>query len=173
MWCVLKCRPGRAEEIMASCRKTIPGRIMQDIFVFTYDRMKRYQGAWHVEKKMLFPDYIFMETDDITALSQQLELYREFTLVLEDRTMLRRVEPEEEAFLRKLGGPDHHLEMSVGYIRDGVTHVLQRIGHPAVDRADQKRTPHYSYRTDNDKIHHEPGRGGGACHFCFPACRVR
>ena len=125
MWCVLKCRPGRAEEIMASCRKTIPGRIMQDIFVFTYDRMKRYQGAWHVEKKMLFPDYIFMETDDITALSQQLEPYRDFTLVLEDRTMLRRVEPEEETFLRKLGGPDHHLGMSVGYIRDGVTHVVE------------------------------------------------
>ena len=112
MWCVLKCRPGRAEEIMASCRKTIPGRIMQDIFVFTYDRMKRYQGAWHV-------------ADDITALSQQLEPCREFALVLEDRTMLRRVEPEEEAFLRKLGGPDHHLEMSVGYIRDGVTHVVE------------------------------------------------
>ena len=37
--------------------------------------------------------------------------------------MLRRIEPEEEAFLRRLCGEKHHLGMSRGYIQNGVTHV--------------------------------------------------
>ena len=129
MWCVLKCRPGKTEEIMASCRRTIPGDILQDIFIFTCDRMKRYEGSWHIEKTSMFPDYIFLETGDIRALSECLESYREFTCVLEDVTehngLLRRVSSEEESLLRRLGGPEHHLSISRGYIRDGITHVTQ------------------------------------------------
>lgn len=129
MWCILKCRPGRSEEIMASCRQTIPADILQDIFTFTCDRMKRYQGSWHTEKTSMFPDYVFLETGNIRALSECLEPYREFTCVLEDAAgchgMLRRVSPEEENLLRRLGGSDHHLGISRGYIRDGITHVTQ------------------------------------------------
>lgn len=129
MWCILKCRPGRSGEIMASCRQTIPDSILQDIFVFTCDRMKRYQGSWHIEKTSMFPDYVFLETGNIRALSECLEPYREFTCVLEDEAeyhgLLRRVSPEEEIMLRRLGGPEHHLGISQGYISDGITHVTQ------------------------------------------------
>lgn len=125
MWCVLKCHPGKAEEIMSSCRRNIPNDVLRDIFVFTYDRMKRYQGSWHVERYQMFPDYIFMETGDAAALSEHLKPYREFVQVLEGTDMLWRIQPEEEKFLRELCGQDHHLAMSEGYIRDGITHVIR------------------------------------------------
>ena len=98
MWCVLKCHPGKAEEIMSSCRRNIPNDVLRDIFVFTYDRMKRYQGSWHVERYQMFPDYIFMETQDAAALSEHLKPYREFVQVLEGTDMLWRIQPEEEKF---------------------------------------------------------------------------
>ncbi|MCC2256046.1 antiterminator LoaP [Ruminococcus sp. CLA-AA-H200] len=125
MWCVLKCHSGKAEEIIASCSRNISDDILHDIFVFTYDRMKRYQGSWHVEKQQMFPDYVFMETEDAAALAESLEPYRRFVHILEGADMLQRIEPEEELFLRRLCGHDHHLKMSEGYIRNGITHVIR------------------------------------------------
>lgn len=124
MWCVLKCRPGKSDEIMEACRRKISPDILRDIFTFTCERMKRYQGSWHVEIRPMFPDYIFLETDCIEELSRQLEPFRQFTEILEDSSMLRRVSTEEELILRKLCGRVHHLGMSQGYIRDGITHVV-------------------------------------------------
>lgn len=125
MWCVLKCRPGKSEETMALCRRMIPKDILQDAFLFTCDRMRRYQGSWHIERTSMFPDYVFLETGDIRALSECLKLHRETADVLEDSSMPRRVEPEEETLLRRLGGREHHIGISQGYIRDGITHVTQ------------------------------------------------
>lgn len=125
MWCVLKCQIGEEKEIMKSCRRVIPHHILQDVFVFTCDRMKRYQGSWHIEHTVMFPGYIFLETGDIRELSVWLEPYREFVCVLEDGGLLRRVDPGEEALLHQLGGKKHHLGISQGYIQDGVTHVTK------------------------------------------------
>ena len=123
MWCAIKCRTGRAEEVMESCRRNISGTVLRDIFVFTYECMRRYEGSWHVETREMFPDYVFLETESPEKLSESLEPYRAFAQVLEDGTMLRRVLPEEEKLLRKLCGDRHHMGMSEGYIRDGITHV--------------------------------------------------
>lgn len=124
MWCVLKCHQGKAEEVAEALRKKIPADILRDIFMFTYERMKRYQGSWHIETAELFPDYVFMETDDIAALSGEMEPYRAFVQVLEGTDMLWRVPEAEEEFLRSLCGKEHHLGMSWGYIKDGETHVI-------------------------------------------------
>lgn len=123
MWCALKCQSGKEEEIIGACRRNISEDVLQDIFILTYDRMKRYHGTWHVEKKQMFPNYIFMETEDIIALRKELEPLCEYVQLLEGSDMLWRILPEEESFLRKLCGKDHHLGMSEGYISDGVTHV--------------------------------------------------
>ena len=125
MWCALKCRRGEEENIMDACRKRIPREMMQDIFVFTYDRLRRYEGEWHMETKLMFPDYVFLETEDIQRLSEELEPYREFVQVLEGSDMLWRVCPQEERFLRRLCGNGHHLSMSRGYIMDGRTYVTR------------------------------------------------
>lgn len=152
MWCVLSCRPEIASDIMKSCRRNIPADILADAFIFTCDRMKRYQGSWHVEKQELFPGYVFLETGDIRALAEALEPYRAFVCVLEDESLLRRVEKKEEELLRLLGGSGHHLALSRGYIRDGITHITQG---PLAGLEDQirkidrhKRTAHIGIRTE-------------------------
>ena len=59
---------GKTEEVIKSCRRQISHQILRDIFVFTSDRMKRYEGSWHMEKRQLFPDCIFVETTDPAAV---------------------------------------------------------------------------------------------------------
>lgn len=125
MWCVLRCRPGKAEEIMMSCRRNISDDILRDIFVFTYERMRRYEGNWHLETREMFPNYIFLETDEPGKLFKKLEAYRGIVQMLEDNDQFRIVLPEEENFLSDLCGKQHHMEMSEGYIRDGMTHVIR------------------------------------------------
>lgn len=124
MWFVLKCDPGKAEEIMEFCREHISGQILHDIFTFTYDRMKRYEGSWHIETKPLFPEYIFFETADPEALSEQLEQHCASITRQGNGRLLAKILPEEETFLRKAGGQEHHLKMSQGYIKNGITHIV-------------------------------------------------
>ena len=38
------------------CRQSFSARALEDAFVPTYDRMKRYQGQWHVEQGIASPD---------------------------------------------------------------------------------------------------------------------
>ena len=124
MWCVLKCRPGKREELIRSCRTRIPKEVLTDVFVFTCDRMRRYEGSWHMETKEMFPGYVFMETGNIAALSEWLTPYRGLAEPAGEDGTIRRIEPEEEALLRRLCGEEHHLGMSRGYIRNGVAHVV-------------------------------------------------
>ncbi len=124
MWSVLKCRPEKTEDFIRICRRQIPGEILTDIFTFTCDRMRRYEGSWHIETREMFPGYVFMETGNIPALSEWLNQYRRFPDSLAEGSRLRRVEPGEEELLRKLGGEQHHLGMSMGYIQDGIPHIV-------------------------------------------------
>lgn len=123
MWYLLYYPQGNEERVLASCRQHISEEILENTFIFTYERMKKYGGQWHIEILPMFPDYIFLESVSMKALSESLEQYREIAQVLEDKEILWQVYPEEEQFLRALCGEKHHLCMSKGYIKNGVTHV--------------------------------------------------
>lgn len=98
---------------------------LQDAFVFTYDRMRRYNGAWHLERQPLFPHYLFLESRSEEKLMEELKLYSKVFDVLGSGGSLIRVEPEEEKLLRTLCGRGHHSQMSRGYIRNGQTVVTE------------------------------------------------
>lgn len=125
MWCILRCQSEKTEQIMESCRRNISGQVLRDVFTFTYERMRRYEGSWHTETRSMFPGYIFLETEKPDELSEALEPYRGVVSVMENDRLLLRVQPEEEELLRSLCGREHHLAMSQGYIRDGITHITE------------------------------------------------
>lgn len=82
----------------------------------TYERLRRYEGSWHMEDAELFPEYVLMESDDEGKLKESfscsgMELYS--------------VSKEAEMFLRELCGADGRLSMSRGVIREGVTCVTE------------------------------------------------
>mgnify|MGYP004488466165 CR=1 FL=1 len=97
--------------LLQDYKEKIPNNAYSDVFVPTYDQMKRYQGAWHIEQKPVFPEYIFLESDQKTSYTD--EYVTESSLLL----------PEQEKLLRNLFGKEGHIPMSVGYIKDGCTHV--------------------------------------------------
>lgn len=111
--------------MIRSCEQHLTKRALKDAFYFTYDRMRKYEGSWHVEQQVMFPDYVFLESDDGGRLAEELEQYRPFFTILEQQDTLIPVETEEEQFLQGLCGETHHFQMSRGYIRDGQTVVTE------------------------------------------------
>lgn len=73
----------------------------------------------------MFPDYVFLESEDGERLARELEQYQQILTILGGQDILIPVHKEEEQFLRGLCGGTHHSKMSKGYIRDGHTHVTE------------------------------------------------
>lgn len=124
MWTILKCRPEEMGDFIKICRRQIPKEILGEIFTFTCERMRRYEGSWHTETIEMFPGYVFIETGNIAALSEWLKRCA-FPKGAAEGSGLRQVEPGEEELLKKLCGRQHHLGMSRGYIRDGTPYIVQ------------------------------------------------
>lgn len=127
MWYVLYCPKTNEEAILQSCRENISSAVLKDAFLFTYERMKRYQGGWHLEKEKMFPDYIFLESDDSERLFQELEPYRLAAEPMESKQgkVLLPVEAEEEQLLQELCGDERNMSMSKGIIHQGITRVTE------------------------------------------------
>lgn len=84
----------------------------------TYDRMKRYQGQWHVEQGIAFPDIIFLESEDPDTLEQELHDK------CPDSRMIR-LSTEQKGLFTQLFGEEKHMSLSKGHIRQGQTCVTQ------------------------------------------------
>ena len=78
--------------------------------------MKRYEGAWHKERRILFPGYLFVITEEIKELAAELNKITGFTKVLGDKDFLMPLSDAEVNLLKRLGGDEQIVEMSIGVI---------------------------------------------------------
>lgn len=117
IWYMQKCVKGREESAVRDWKAQHPSE-RKEAFFFTYDRLKRYEGGWHLLKVPLFPGIIFLEFEK--EISQ-----KKSGLILDQDSGAIRVDYRTEEFLRELGGEAHHVSMSRGVIRNGVTIVTE------------------------------------------------
>ena len=96
-WYVLHCKSGQEEAIIRSCKHHLSEPALDDAFQFSYERMKKYLGEWHVDTYRMFPDYVFLQSSRPELLLKELKQYRDITDVLAQEDMLLPVQPEEEA----------------------------------------------------------------------------
>lgn len=115
MWYAVHCPKGAEDTLIALCKSRIPSEILTDAFTFRYRCLKKRQGTWQEETQSLFPDYVFLETDSSEALLKLWDYPAKPRALSNDETKL----------LEHLGGPDHELGFSRGYIRGGATHVTE------------------------------------------------
>ena len=118
IWYLCDCGEQNPTEFARICRQSLSARALEDAFVPTYDRMKRYQGQWHVEQGIAFPDIIFLESRDPDTLEQELHDK------CPDSRMIR-LSSEQKGLFTQLFGAEKHMSLSKGHIREGRTHVTQ------------------------------------------------
>lgn len=116
-WYVIQIGSRQENTIAQLLRTYVPDDILLDVIVPKYVRMKRYEGAWHKVTEVLCPGYLFVQTDDITELYEQLKKIPKFTKVLgKSGNVFFPLYEDEIVHLLQYGGKDHILDMSSGYI---------------------------------------------------------
>lgn len=116
-WYVIQVRSGKEEEIKEACRKLVSKEAYKECFIPKYKKMKKYHGSWHEVEDILFKGYVFMITDHIDDLFNQLKLVPDLTKVLgNDGSYIAPIFEDEARMLLKFGKAEHIVEMSKGYI---------------------------------------------------------
>ncbi len=118
MWYVIQTRTGQERKIKTIIEKTFSPEVYKDCKIIYYEVKRRYKGEWHSEKRLMFPGYLFVETDNIAGLFRSLRRIPELTKLLGYGNDIVAITKEEEDFLWKITGGNDTVEMSYG-IKDG------------------------------------------------------
>ena len=121
-WYVVQVRTGSEENICVQCRKLISdGSVLERCFIPWYEEKKRFHGRWNIQRKILFPGYVFMITQDATILHEKLKKVIGLTRILTLGDTMVALSEEEIRFMERFGGPGQIVGMSEGIIAGGRT----------------------------------------------------
>ena len=115
MWYVIQVYTGRELEIAQQCRDRVI-EDGEDVFVPLAERWTKVRGERTLITSRLFPGYVFIETGRIEDFYKRLNRIYAMTKVLRIGEEMTPLHSEEEEYLRRLGGEEHVVKYSEGYI---------------------------------------------------------
>lgn len=115
MWYVIQVYTGKELEIAKQCRERVADE-GEDVFVPLAERWTKIRGERTLITSRLFPGYVFIETEKIEDFYKRLNRIYAMTKVLRTGDEMTPIQKEEEEYLRKLGGQEHVVKYSEGYI---------------------------------------------------------
>lgn len=118
MWYVIQVRTGTEADIQRQCEKILSPGALERSFLPRCEQMKRYQGAWHRERKLLFPGYVFLVSPDGEQLYRELKNVVGLTKLLGTGEEIVPLTEEEVRFLLEFGSEEQLVEMSEGIIEN-------------------------------------------------------
>lgn len=107
IWYLLKCPEGEEQECAQKYQALAGYKEVKEIICFEYQRMMRYGGDWHLERRTLLPGYLFLSGNTIPKVREK------------DILMILREPP----YMKKLCEKDNLVAVSKGVIKDGNTIV--------------------------------------------------
>ena len=125
MWYVVQVRTGTEESIKVQCERTVPDSILERCFIPYYEQRRHLQGSWTTIRRILFPGYVFVITEDVEILCHQLKHVLGMTRILGLGEEIVPLSDEEVNFMEKLGGEEQMVEMSEGIIEGGQVRIYQ------------------------------------------------
>lgn len=87
--------------------------------------MKRYQGVWHIENRMLISNGVFLLTEDQESMKIAICEMLSIPSAEGNGVEVAAVEEAAVEFLRSLCGNGQKISLSRGYIRSGITYVTE------------------------------------------------
>ena len=115
-WYVLFVQTGKEEFMATRCRELISPELLSGAFVFRVQKMFQTHSVWTVKESVLFPGYVFLETDDITGVRNELRRIPYFKSLLgRDEDQIHSISLAEQTRLLQFLNKDHVVETSSGY----------------------------------------------------------
>ncbi len=122
IWYAVYCPTVEEREAIDFCRYVLDKSVLKDAFVLHYEQMRRYRGEWHMERRPLFPGYIFLESEKGERLGTELENHRSEILA---QCHICVISEPSEKFLGEICGTGRCMSFSRGVIHKGVTRVVE------------------------------------------------
>lgn len=113
MWYVIQVAGGQEEETAALIQRQISPEVMRESFIPRKEKVKKFRGYWRQVEEILFPGYVFTETEYPEALFLELKRITRLTKLLQDGTaFFIPLSREEEEFIRSIGDDNHVTRVS-------------------------------------------------------------
>lgn len=124
MWYVLQVPTRKEEKMRDQLLATIDESVLFDCFCPKYEASYKKGGVRSIVQKIMFPGYLFVETDYIEEINYCLKKIPEFSKILKTGDEFVPITKEEEEFIMGHTNKDKVFEMSVGYL-DGDRVVIE------------------------------------------------
>lgn len=117
MWYAVQVETRKESVIKDYCSKLVDRTTYNDIFVLRFNKVKKFYGKWHQESKVMFPGYIFIDTDTPEQVYEALKNVPAFTNLLgRDKDSFVPIERSKEELFRKMVNDNYEIAMSCGLI---------------------------------------------------------
>lgn len=117
MWYVIQVRTGTEEQIRLQCEQKISLEVMERCYIPYYEKMRKYEGTWHTEQKLLFPGYVFLIGNNIDDIFWSLKKVIGLTKLIGTGREIVPLTEQEIQLLQRLGNDTELVEMSQGIIQ--------------------------------------------------------
>ena len=125
MWYVIQTSTGREEKIKQECEQRISKDVLSHCVLPLYEEKIKYKGQWHIQKKKLFPGYLFLISENLDELHEQLKRVEAMTKLLGAGDDIIALTQNEIDFLLRFAGDDKVVILS-GPLK-GMESTIQRI----------------------------------------------
>lgn len=116
MWYVMQVRTGKEEKTLLLIHRHTSGRYVGNCFLPKYERKKKFAGRWRVERNILFPGYVFVDTEEMEQFYISLKQVPELTKILGIGEPWTPIAGRDLELLHQLLNEKHVMEMSEGLI---------------------------------------------------------
>lgn len=109
---VVQVRVGSEEKTVNECLRLISDTC--DIYSPKRQEYYKLNGIWTQRVTVLFPGYIFVDTDDVNKLFHELKKVPSFAYLVRFKDSIVSVSEEEVHLIQKLSGKDRVMDVSQG-----------------------------------------------------------
>ena len=125
MWYVMQVLTGEEKNTIDMCVIIVKESKLHDFFMPEVERRMKFHGQWKDVRRPMFPGYIFINTEHIDELYEELKKVPKLTKVLSADHIITPVLRKEEDFIRRITNTNHVAEVSVGYI-EGARLIIEQ-----------------------------------------------
>lgn len=123
MWYVVWTATGKEETARTEILKMIPGDCYERCFILKKKESRKRGGNWIEVERILFPGYLFIETEDAETVFLYLKKLPQFVKLLQAGEYFVPVREEEERWLRKITRDGETVDLSTGMIENQIIRV--------------------------------------------------
>ena len=124
MWYVIWAVARKERELINIITDKVPTDLYTRVWTPCKKELRRYAGVETIQDIILFPGYVFIDTDDPDAIHQYLYRYSSYIRFLKDGESYSPVSDHERQVIEHFTGESGTAGISMGVITAGRLHIL-------------------------------------------------